>query len=218
MQTRFGAGVESVDGREGDLRVTLTSNETLRAAIVVVGIGAIPNDAWLSSSGLLIDDGVVCDEFSRAVGHPGVFAVGDVVRWRHPGHQEDVRVEHWTNAAEQAACVAHNITHPDELRSYAPTEYVWSDQYDWKIQIAGRPHRATLDRIVGDMDVDPPQSAAVFGDQTDADCGCHRQLAEGLDAVPQNDWRGNDRRRLPGGSGTLTAAQRRPIGRRVITG
>lgn len=165
VQTRFGAGVESVDGREGDLRVTLTSNETLRAAIVVVGIGAIPNDAWLSSSGLLIDDGVVCDEFCRAVGHPGVFAVGDVVRWRHPGHKEDVRVEHWTNAAEQAACVAHNITHPDELRSYAPTEYVWSDQYDWKIQIAGRPHRATLDRIVGDLDVDPPQSAAVFGDQ-----------------------------------------------------
>lgn len=165
VQTRFGVGVESVDGCEGDLRVTLTNKETLPAATVVVGIGAIPNDGWLSSSGLLIDDGVVCDEFCRAVGHPGVFAVGDVARWRHPGHQEDVRVEHWTNAAEQAACVAHNISHPDELRSYAPTEYVWSDQYDWKIQIAGRPHRAALDRIVGDLDADRPQGAAVFGDQ-----------------------------------------------------
>lgn len=165
VQARFGAGVESVHGREGDLRVTLTSKETLRAAIVVVGIGAIPNDAWLSSSGLLIDDGVVCDEFCRAVGHPGVFAVGDVARWRHRGYREDVRVEHWTNAAEQAACVAHNITHPDELRSYAPTEYVWSDQYDWKIQIAGRPHRAVLDRIVGDLNSDSPQGVAVFGDQ-----------------------------------------------------
>ena len=49
-----------------------------------------------------------------------------------------MRIEHWTNAVDQAACVAHNITHPDDLRSYEPVEYVWSDQYDWKIQVAGR--------------------------------------------------------------------------------
>jgi NADPH-dependent 2,4-dienoyl-CoA reductase/sulfur reductase-like enzyme len=165
VHTRFGVGVESVEGREGALRVTLTNKETLPAATVVVGIGATPNDGWLSSSGLLIDDGVICDEFCRAVGHLDIFAVGDVARWRHPGHQEDVRVEHWTNAAEQAACVAHNISRPDQLRSYAPTEYVWSDQYDWKIQIAGRPHRAALDRIVGDLHADRAQGAAVFGDR-----------------------------------------------------
>jgi NADPH-dependent 2,4-dienoyl-CoA reductase/sulfur reductase-like enzyme len=165
VRTRFGIGVESVEGREGDLLVTLTDGETLPAATVVVGIGAIPNDGWLASSGLLIDDGVVCDEFCRTVDHPDVYAVGDVARWRHPGHQEDVRVEHWTNAAEQSACVAHNICHPGERRAYAPTEYVWSDQYDWKIQIAGRPNRSALQRIIGDVDGDPAQAAAVYGDR-----------------------------------------------------
>jgi NADPH-dependent 2,4-dienoyl-CoA reductase/sulfur reductase-like enzyme len=165
VRTRFGIGVESVEGREGDLLVTLADGETLPAATVVVGIGAIPNDGWLASSGLLIDDGVVCDEFCRTVEHPNVYAVGDVARWRHPVHREDVRAEHWTNAAEQSACVAHNICHPGELRAYAPTEYVWSDQYDWKIQIAGRPNRAVLQRIIGDIDHNPAQAAAVYGDR-----------------------------------------------------
>ena len=165
VATRFGEGVETIEGVVGDLRVTLTSGEVLPASTVVVGIGARPNDSWLASSGLLVDDGVVCDKFCRAVDHSDIFAVGDVARWHHPRHREDVRVEHWTNASEQAACVAHNITHPDELRPYAPTEYVWSDQYDWKIQIAGRPARAELLALIGDLGGDRPRAAALYSDE-----------------------------------------------------
>lgn len=166
VRTRFGEGVEAVNGTPGALRVTLTNSEVLPASTVVVGIGASPNDAWLRSSGLLIEDGVVCDEFCRAVDHTNVFAVGDVARWHHPRHREYVRVEHWTNASEQAACVAYNILHPDELRPYAPTEYVWSDQYDWKIQIAGRPGRADLQRLIGDLQGEKPRAAAIFSDSS----------------------------------------------------
>jgi NADPH-dependent 2,4-dienoyl-CoA reductase/sulfur reductase-like enzyme len=166
VQTCFGTGVESIDGKAGALRVTLTNGETLPAATVVVGIGATPDDGWLASSGLLVEDGLVCDQFCRAVDHDVIFAVGDVARWHHPRHHEDVRVEHWTNAAEQALCVAHNITHPDDLCAYAPTEYVWSDQYDCKIQIAGRPNRAKLAHMVGDFDGEKPQAAAVFTDES----------------------------------------------------
>jgi NADPH-dependent 2,4-dienoyl-CoA reductase/sulfur reductase-like enzyme len=166
VRTRFGQGVEAVEGTAGKLRVTLTTGEVLPASTVVVGIGARPNDTWLSSSGLLIDDGVVCDEYCRAVDHSDIFAVGDVARWHHPRHREDVRVEHWTNASEQAACVAHNILHPDELHPYAPTEYVWSDQYDWKIQIAGRPGRAELMKIIGDLHGEKPRAAAIYSDDS----------------------------------------------------
>lgn len=164
--TRFGEGVESVEGTAGNLKVTLTNGEVLQASIVVVGIGARPNDGWLTSSGLLIADGVVCDEFCRAVDHGEIFAVGDVARWRHPRHREDVRVEHWTNASEQAACVAHNILHPEELRAYAPVEFVWSDQYDWKIQIAGRPGRADFLRLIGDLGGEKPRAAAIYSDES----------------------------------------------------
>jgi NADPH-dependent 2,4-dienoyl-CoA reductase/sulfur reductase-like enzyme len=139
VTTRFGVGVAGIDEVPGSgLAVRLTDGETLPAAVVVVGIGAVPNDEWLRSSGLQVDDGLVCDRYSRAVGAPHVHAVGDVARWFHPRHGRLVRVEHWTNAVEQAGCVAHNIVHPDRPRAHEPVEYVWSDQYDWKIQLAGR--------------------------------------------------------------------------------
>jgi phthalate 3,4-dioxygenase ferredoxin reductase subunit len=136
VATRFGTGVAGLDHGPGGLSVRLTDGSRLPAATVVVGIGAIPNEEWLASSGLRVAGGVVCDQYSRAA--PGVHAVGDVARWFHPGHGAHVRAEHWTNAVEQAACVAHNIAHPDQPRAYAPVGYVWSDQYDWKIQLAGR--------------------------------------------------------------------------------
>jgi phthalate 3,4-dioxygenase ferredoxin reductase subunit len=130
--------VAGIDRAAGGLVVRLTDGSRLPAATVVVGIGAIPNDQWLASSGLRTSDGVVCDRYCRAAGDAGVHAAGDVARWFHPGHGALVRAEHWTNAVEQAACVAHNIARPGQPRVYEPVEYVWSDQYDWKIQLAGR--------------------------------------------------------------------------------
>jgi len=188
--TRFGTGVEAIDGERGALQVRLTDGDILPATTVVVGIGAQPNDQWLASSGLEIDDGVVCDEHCRATGTSDVYAAGDLARWLHPRHHELVRIEHWTNATEQAACVAHNITHPDDLRSHQPIEYVWSDQYDWKIQIAGRPAVADRSELVGDP-ASGARFAMVHGDSDDHLCGavtvnwprgvveCRRMLATG---------------------------------------
>lgn len=34
--------------------------------------------------------------------------------------------------------VVHNITHPDDLRAHEPVEYIWTDQYDRRIQLVGR--------------------------------------------------------------------------------
>ncbi|GAA4617646.1 NAD(P)/FAD-dependent oxidoreductase [Saccharopolyspora hordei] len=137
VTTRFGVGVTDVVPRSGGLEVRLADGSTLQAATVVVGIGAVPNDDWLDGSGITTDDGVVCDQFSRSVDDPHVWAVGDVARWWHVRQQRSVRVEHWTNAVQQAECVAHNIVHPADLRSHAPVEYVWSDQYDWKLHVVG---------------------------------------------------------------------------------
>lgn len=138
VTTIFGTGVEAIDGEQGSFVVRLTNGQNLKAATVLVGIGAIPNDGWLASSGLLVDNGLVLDEYCRTVDSPHIFGVGDVARWRHQKHGEDIRIEHWTNAVEQAVCVAYNITHPEKPRAYTPIEYVWSDQHDWKIQVVGR--------------------------------------------------------------------------------
>jgi phthalate 3,4-dioxygenase ferredoxin reductase subunit len=166
VATHFGVGVEAISGGTGRLLVRLTDGSELEATTAVVGIGAVPNDGWLADSGLPIENGVLCDEHSRALDAPEVFAVGDVARWFHPGRREYVRVEHWTNAVEQGACAAHNITHPDELRSYRPVEYVWSDQYDWKAQIVGRPMHGTRHEVVGRLEGDDPRAAVLYTDES----------------------------------------------------
>ena len=164
VDTRFGVGVEGIDGSVGDLTVRLTDGSTLRAATVLVGIGAVPNDGWLADSGLLVDNGVVCDRYCRAVDSEHVWAVGDVARWQDPRFPAEVRLEHWTNAVEQGAAVAHNIVHPEDLQPYSPLEYVWSDQYDWKLQIVGHASRGGRYELVGDLAGDPARAAVLYSD------------------------------------------------------
>lgn len=164
VDTRFGVGVEGIDGAAGDLTVRLTDGSVLTAATVLVGIGAAPADGWLADSGLLVDNGVVCDRYCRAVDSDRVWAVGDVARWQDPRYPAEVRVEHWNNAVEQAAAVAHNIVQADDLRPYSPLEYVWSDQYDWKLQIVGHATRGGRYEIIGDLAADPAKAAVLYAD------------------------------------------------------
>lgn len=144
VNCHFGVGVGEIEGTRGDLTVHLTDGTTLAASVVIVGIGATPSTAWLDDSGLKVDNGVITDEFLRAQGAVGIYAIGDVSRWFDISAGEHVRVEHWTNAVDQAVCVAHNIVAPDDLRSYACVEYVWTDQYDWKIQVVGHHEDAAV--------------------------------------------------------------------------
>ena len=111
--------------------------EELDADVVLVGIGVVPNTAWLEGSGLTIDNGVVGDATCAAVGANGrVLAAGDVARWPNALFDDQLmRVEHWTNAAEQAEAAARTLLGKGE--PFAPVPYFWSDQYDVKIQFVG---------------------------------------------------------------------------------
>ncbi|MBL3668050.1 FAD-dependent oxidoreductase [Streptomyces sp. M2CJ-2] len=165
---RFGVGVEDVRGRRGDLHVRLADGTALRAATVVVGIGAVPNVEWLAGSGLHVADGVACDEHGRAVGAEGVHAVGDVARWRGPEDLDARRTEHWTNAVDQAAVVAHNIVHPDRPGRQDALPYVWSDQYDHKVQVVGRPAGAADCKVLEGPDGPRRRVAALYSDDAGA--------------------------------------------------
>ncbi|MET8219821.1 NAD(P)/FAD-dependent oxidoreductase [Streptomyces hirsutus] len=169
--TRFGVGVEDVRGRRGDLQVRLADGTVLQAATVVVGIGVLPNIEWLAGSGLHVADGVACDEYGRAVGAEGVHAVGDVARWRGPEDPDARRTEHWTNAVDQSAVVAHNIVHPDRPGRQDALPYVWSDQYDHKVQVVGRPAGAADCKVLDGPDGPRRRVAALYSDGAGALAG-----------------------------------------------
>jgi NADPH-dependent 2,4-dienoyl-CoA reductase/sulfur reductase-like enzyme len=134
---RLGVGVSAVLGSDRVERVKLGDGSEIAADVVVVGIGAIPATGWLESSGLELGDGVICDA-TCATRAPGVVAAGDVARWYHEGYRESLRIEHWTNAVEQADAAAARLLDGPGAAPFAPIPFVWSDQYDLKIQAAGR--------------------------------------------------------------------------------
>ena len=88
-----GRGTDKVE------KVVLSDGTELDADLVVVGIGSHPATGWLEGSGIELDNGR-CATMSAGPA-PHVWAIGDVASWRYTvGHQ--VRVEHWSNVADQA--------------------------------------------------------------------------------------------------------------------
>ena len=138
VDLRLGVGVESFAGEGRVESLRLDDGSEIAADLVVVGIGAVPETGWLVDSGLELSDGVVCDE-SCATRAPGVVAAGDVARWWHRRYGETLRLEHWSNAVEQAEAAARRLLAGEAAaRPFEPVPFVWSDQYDLKIQAAGR--------------------------------------------------------------------------------
>ena len=137
VDLRCGLGVTGFKGEGRVERVRLSDGSSVEADVVVVGVGAAPVTDWLESSGLTLDDGVICDEHCRASA-PGVFAAGDVARFRNPLFDEVMRIEHWSNAAEQSVAATDNMLAGESAQPYRHVPWFWSDQYDVKIQFAGR--------------------------------------------------------------------------------
>jgi NADPH-dependent 2,4-dienoyl-CoA reductase/sulfur reductase-like enzyme len=159
VDVRLGTGVDELVGSGRAEAIRLADGSVVPADLVVVGIGVTPSTAWLETSGLDLWDGVVCDERLRALAggrpRPDVVAVGDVARWYHPGYGETVRIEHWTNTAQQGEAAARTLLDGDEAPPYAPTPYFWSDQLGLKIQFVGESRPGDVVTVLeGDPDED----------------------------------------------------------------
>ena len=159
VDLRTGVGVDRIEGDGRVERVTLTDGSIIDADVVVVGIGVVPNTEWLDGSGLQVGDGVLCDASCLAAER--VTAAGDVARWPNQLFGETMRVEHWDNAAAQGAHAARRLLNP-ETGPFTPVPWFWSDQYDRKIQLAGRVRPDDEVRVVNGS-VDERRFAAIYG-------------------------------------------------------
>ena len=154
VDVRLGTGVEkletiTVDGIDRVVGVHLTDGTLVEADVVVVGIGVTVNTGWLEGSGLTLDDGIVCDDTLLAA--PGVAAAGDIARYHSHRFDRSFRIEHWEHAIAGGEAAARRLL--AEQRGEAPTifdpvPWFWSDQYDRKIQLSGRPEATDIARVV----------------------------------------------------------------------
>ena len=164
----------------------------------VVGIGAVPAIEWLEDSGLELDDGVCCDA-NGFTGHEGIYAVGDCARWANVHYPGRPRFEHWTSAVEQAGVVARRIVGGAPVE-HAPIPYVWTDQFDLRIAIAGEVRegdamhvclgRLEEDRFLALFGRDERLVGAVGFKRPRQLNACRRRIAEGVafrDAIAEFD-------------------------------
>ena len=152
VELRNDVAVTAITGRAGVVTgVDLADGTHLDADAVVVGVGAVPNDALARDAGLDVDDGIVVDEHLRT-SDPDVFAAGDVANAWNPLLQRRIRVEHWANALNQPVVAAAGILGRDAVYDRLP--YFYSDQYDLGMEYVGYVAPGEYDEVVvrGDRD------------------------------------------------------------------
>ncbi|HEX9150297.1 MAG TPA: FAD-dependent oxidoreductase [Thermoanaerobaculia bacterium] len=94
---RPGEQVTDVSRKGSQVVVETKSGLRVTADGVVAGLGIVPNTDLAAAAGLVVEDGIVVDEFLRAT-DSDVFAAGDVARFRSRALGTKMRVEHEDNA------------------------------------------------------------------------------------------------------------------------
>ncbi|GAB2898163.1 FAD-dependent oxidoreductase [Streptomyces mayteni] len=147
-ELRCGVEVVGVEGEGRVERVLLSDGTAVAADLLVLGVGADPATEWLADSGLPLRDGLVCDA-TLSPGAERVFAAGDVARWPNAAVGREMRLEHWTSAAEGAAVAGHNAVTEGPRHAFATVPYFWSELYGTRIQFVGVPDADHVE-VLGD--------------------------------------------------------------------
>jgi 3-phenylpropionate/trans-cinnamate dioxygenase ferredoxin reductase subunit len=151
IRLRFGTQVVRLFGEHGRVRAVETADGTqLRADLVVIGIGVIPNVELAAACELTVDDGIVVDEHLQT-SDPQISAIGDVAAHvNHHAQGRRVRLESVQNASDQARCIALRIV--GKPAPYQAVPWFWSHQAHLKLQMAGLPSPGCEEVLRGDPD------------------------------------------------------------------
>ncbi|MCO5176253.1 MAG: NAD(P)/FAD-dependent oxidoreductase, partial [Thermomicrobiales bacterium] len=122
-----GVAVVRFEGDQRVERIVAADGTVIDCDMAIVAVGVTPNTAWLESSGIALDNGVLVNEYSRT-NLPNVYAAGDVANRQSTRYGRRLRVEHFDNASNHAVSAVRVMLGQD--KPYDPVPYFWSDQYD----------------------------------------------------------------------------------------
>lgn len=134
VQCRFGTKVSGIGrGLDGKLLVQ-TGTGDIPADLVLLAIGAVPNNELAVAAGLKVGTGVVVDAHLRS-SDPSILAMGDIAEAYNTTLGRAMLVEHWDNAIRQGKLAAATILGRDESYDWLP--YFFTDQFDLGMEYVG---------------------------------------------------------------------------------
>jgi len=139
VQVSCGRGVRAFHGTSRVEAVELDDGRRVPCDLVVVGIGVVPNTAWVRAAGLAVDrDGALLTDAAGRTRAPGVLAAGDCAAMPSPFAARPgrpVRLESVQAANDGARAAAAVLVGRDAPCAAVP--WFWSEQHDLKLQMAG---------------------------------------------------------------------------------
>jgi 3-phenylpropionate/trans-cinnamate dioxygenase ferredoxin reductase subunit len=134
VDIRVGARVAGIGGEGRAAALRLADGMDVAADVILLAAGAKANDELAQAAGLACSEGILVDALGRT-GVANVFAIGDCARFPSVRYGRQLRLECVQNAIDQAKAAAAAIL--GTPGSYDPVPWFWSDQYEFKLQIAG---------------------------------------------------------------------------------
>jgi 3-phenylpropionate/trans-cinnamate dioxygenase ferredoxin reductase component len=191
VEIRTNARVTAISGEGPALLLRMTDGAEVKADVVLLAAGAKANDELAQAAGLSCRDGILTDAIGRT-GVDNVFAIGDCARFPSARYGRELRLECVQNAIDQAKTAAAAILGTEP--SYDPVPWFWSDQYEFKLQIAGLfdGHDATAetaDPASGHFSVEYRKAGQLIAVDSVNDARAHmmarRRIAEETKAVAE---------------------------------
>lgn len=126
--------VQDLRSTDRGYRAHTASGLSLDGDLVIAGIGIRPNTALAASADLLVDGGIVVDDYGCTT-DPHIYAAGDVARIPAPALNRTLRVEHEDNAVARGRLAGINMAGGHEATPDLP--YFYSDLFDLGFEAVG---------------------------------------------------------------------------------
>ena len=130
----FNNSLEEIKGSKKVESVLCSDGSEIKADMVIIGAGIIPNVELADQAGVFCDNGILVDEFGQT-NYKNVYACGDCTSHPNKLLNKQLRLESVHNAMEQSKTVAFSVL--AKPLEYNQVPWFWSDQYDHKLQIVG---------------------------------------------------------------------------------
>ena len=131
---KFNTSLKEIVGASNPKKVICSDGTEVKADMVIIGAGIMPNVELAENAGLSCDNGIIVNEFGKT-DHANIYACGDCTNHPNKLINKKIRLESVHNAMEQSKTVASSII--NKSIEYNQIPWFWSDQYDHKLQIVG---------------------------------------------------------------------------------